>query len=47
MSRTNEPPPWVTAPTPVTANPASTVRKGDAIHTLQGYIHRESDKAIL
>lgn len=47
MSGTNEPPPWVTSPTPTSVNPASTVRKGDAIHTLQGYIHRESDKAIL
>lgn len=48
MSRTNEPPPWVTdTPTTFerTVNPMP--RAGDAIHTLQGYIHRESEKAIL
>ena len=51
MSGTNEPPPWATSPTPTTfertVNPASNVRAGDAIHTLQGYVQRETEKAVL
>lgn len=41
----SNPPPWVTADIPV--DPWVANRKQDVHHTLQGYIHRETEKAIL